>query len=40
MRLHIPDLEACSGFVDTPYKALHEVQKAKELWIKAAWAEA
>lgn len=31
----IPDLEACSAFGDTPDEALHEVQKAKSLWIEA-----
>ena len=35
----IPDLEACSAFGDTPDEALHEVQKAKSLWIEAAKAE-
>nr|NJM04290.1 type II toxin-antitoxin system HicB family antitoxin [Desulfobacula sp.] len=35
----IPDLEACSAFGGTPDEALHEVQKAKELWIEAAQAE-
>ena len=35
----IPDLEACSAFGDSPEKALHEVQKAKSLWIQAAKAE-
>jgi len=35
----IPDLEACSAFGDTPDEALHEVQKAKDLWIGAARAE-
>ena len=35
----IPDLEACSAFGDTPDEALHEVQKAKELWIDAALSE-
>jgi predicted RNase H-like HicB family nuclease len=35
----IPDLEACSGFGDTPDEALHEVQKAKSLWIEAAKLE-
>jgi len=35
----IPDLEACSAFGDTPEGALHEVQKAKSLWIEAAKAE-
>jgi predicted RNase H-like HicB family nuclease len=32
----IPDLESCSAFGDTPDEALHEVQKAKSLWIEAA----
>jgi predicted RNase H-like HicB family nuclease len=35
----IPDLEACSAFGNTPDEALHEVQKAKSLWIEAAKAE-
>ena len=35
----IPDLEACSAFGDSPDEALHEVQKAKSLWIEAAKAE-
>jgi predicted RNase H-like HicB family nuclease len=35
----IPDLEACSGFGDTPDEALREVLKAKSLWIEAADAE-
>jgi predicted RNase H-like HicB family nuclease len=35
----IPDLEACSAFGITPDEALHEVQKAKALWIEAAKAE-
>jgi len=35
----IPDLEACSAFGDTPDEALHEVQKAKKLWIDAARSE-
>jgi len=35
----IPDLDACSAFGDTPDEALHEVQKAKSLWIEAAKAE-
>ena len=35
----IPDLEACSAFGDTPDEALHEVQKAKSLWIEAAKSE-
>ena len=35
----IPDLDACSAFGATPEDALKEVQKAKELWLKAARAE-
>ena len=35
----MPDLEACSAFGDTPDEALHEVQKAKSLWIEVAKAE-
>jgi predicted RNase H-like HicB family nuclease len=35
----IPDLEACSAFGETPDEALHEVEVAKELWLKAAKAE-
>ncbi len=35
----IPDLKACSAFGDTPEEALHEVQKAKSLWIEAAKLE-
>ncbi|MDY6864023.1 MAG: type II toxin-antitoxin system HicB family antitoxin [Thermodesulfobacteriota bacterium] len=35
----IPNLEACSAFGDTPDESLHEVQKAKELWIETAQAE-
>ena len=35
----IPDLEACAAFGETPDEALHEVQKAKSLWIEAAKAE-
>jgi predicted RNase H-like HicB family nuclease len=35
----IPDLEACSAFGDTPDEALHEVEVAKEVWLKAAKAE-
>jgi predicted RNase H-like HicB family nuclease len=38
-RPDIPKLEACSGFGDTPDEALHEVQKAKSLWIEAAKLE-
>lgn len=35
----IPDIESCSAFGDTPDEALHEVQKARDLWIEAARAE-
>jgi predicted RNase H-like HicB family nuclease len=35
----IPDLEACSAFGGTPEEALHEVQRAKEIWLQAARAE-
>ena len=35
----IPDLESCSAFGDTPDEALHEVLKAKSLWIETAKAE-
>ncbi len=35
----IPDLEACSAFGRTPEEALHEVQIAKNLWLRAARAE-
>ncbi len=35
----IPDLAACSAFGDSPDEALHEVRKAKSLWIQAAKAE-
>jgi predicted RNase H-like HicB family nuclease len=35
----IPDLDACSAFGATPEEALKEVQKAKELWLKAAREE-
>jgi predicted RNase H-like HicB family nuclease len=35
----IPDLEACSAFGDTTDEALHEVEVAKALWLKAAKAE-
>lgn len=34
----IPDLHACSAFGATPEEALHEVQIAREAWIKAAKA--
>jgi predicted RNase H-like HicB family nuclease len=32
----IPDLEFCSAFGDTPDEALHQVETAKEAWLKAA----
>jgi predicted RNase H-like HicB family nuclease len=32
----IPDLEACSAFGETPEKALHELEIAKQAWIEAA----
>ena len=35
----IPDLSECSAFGETPDEALHEVQKAKKLWLEAALAE-
>ncbi len=35
----IPDLEACSAFGKTPEAALHEVEIAKQAWLKAAKAE-
>lgn len=35
----IPDLDACSAFGATPEEALKEVQKVKELWLKAARTE-
>ncbi len=35
----IPDLEFCSAFGDTPDKALSEVLKAKEAWLKSARAD-
>ena len=35
----IPDLVACSALGDTPDEALHEVQKAKSLWLEAARKE-
>jgi predicted RNase H-like HicB family nuclease len=31
--------DACSAFGETPDEALHEVQKARDLWIAAARAE-
>ena len=36
----IPDLESCSAFGETPDKALHEVEIAKEAWLKVAKAMA
>ena len=36
---HIPDLEFCSAFGNTPEEALREVQIAKAEWIEAARAE-
>jgi predicted RNase H-like HicB family nuclease len=33
----IPDLGACSAFGERPAEALQEVQKAKELWLEAAF---
>ena len=35
----IPDLAVCSGFGETPDEALHEVQKARKLWLETALAE-
>jgi len=35
----IPDLESCSAFGKTPDEALHEVEIAKEAWLKVAEAE-
>jgi predicted RNase H-like HicB family nuclease len=32
----IPDLACCSAFGNTPDEALHEVEIAKDAWIKAA----
>jgi predicted RNase H-like HicB family nuclease len=32
----IPDLECCSAFGETPFKALKEVEKAKAAWLAAA----
>ncbi len=32
----IPDLEACSAFGATPADALHEVERARDAWLKAA----
>jgi len=33
---HIPDLEGCSAFGDTPETAVREVGIAKDLWIESA----
>jgi len=35
----IPDLEACSGFGNTPDEALKQVELAKLAWLEAARAE-
>ena len=35
----IPDLKNCSAFGETPEEALHEVLKAKKVWLEAAKAE-
>ena len=35
----IPDLQACSGFGQTPAEALAEVQIARTAWLEAARAE-
>lgn len=32
----IPDLDSCSAFGSTPERALREVAKAKDAWLKAA----
>lgn len=32
----VPDLEGCSAFGDSPEAAVHEVQRAKELWLEVA----
>lgn len=34
----IPDLDACCAFGETPEKALHEVEMAKDAWLEAARA--
>lgn len=34
----IPDLDACSAFGETAAEALHEVEIARDAWIKAAKA--
>lgn len=34
----IPDLECCSAFGETPFKALQEVERAKTVWLAAAKA--
>ena len=35
----VPDLYGCSAFGETPEKALTEVTKAKEAWLKASRAK-
>jgi predicted RNase H-like HicB family nuclease len=35
----IPDLEACSAFGATPEKAVVEIKRAKELWLRVAREE-
>jgi predicted RNase H-like HicB family nuclease len=32
----VPDLDACSGFGNSPEEALAEVEKAKSAWLAAA----
>ena len=34
----IPDLKSCSAFGETPEKALREVLRAKDAWLKTAQA--
>ena len=34
----IPDLKSCSAFGETPEKALREVLRAKDAWLKSAKA--
>ena len=36
----IPDLSHCSAFGTSPEEALHEVLKAKKVWLRAARAHA
>jgi predicted RNase H-like HicB family nuclease len=33
---HIPDLEGCSAFGDTPEEAVRQVTIAKQLWLDVA----